>query len=77
MFDLQETVHGSGGDQVWALLLHGVSRGCKTQEPELTCMSFSCAVNRFRKTPKCYACGASTGGMFNKVSISACVHEYR
>ncbi|GHJ84767.1 hypothetical protein NliqN6_1169 [Naganishia liquefaciens] len=28
------------------------------------CMN--CAVNRFRKTPKCYACGASTGGMFNK-----------
>ncbi|KAJ9115065.1 hypothetical protein QFC22_005393 [Naganishia vaughanmartiniae] len=28
------------------------------------CMN--CAVDRFRKTPKCYACGAATGGMFNK-----------
>ncbi|KAJ9103351.1 hypothetical protein QFC19_004449 [Naganishia cerealis] len=28
------------------------------------CMN--CAVDRFRKTPKCYACGAPTGGMFNK-----------
>lgn len=26
----------------------------------------SCAIKRFAKTPKCYACGAPTGGMFNK-----------
>lgn len=28
----------------------------------------SCAIKRFRKTPKCYACGASTGGIFNKAT---------
>lgn len=26
----------------------------------------SCAIARFAKTPKCYACGAPTGGLFNK-----------
>jgi hypothetical protein len=26
----------------------------------------SCAITRFAKTPKCYACGTATGGMFNK-----------
>lgn len=26
----------------------------------------SCAIKRFAKTPKCYACGAPTGGLFNK-----------
>ena len=25
-----------------------------------------CAVDRFKKSPKCYACGAATSGMFNK-----------
>lgn len=28
----------------------------------------SCAIARFRKTPKCFACGASTGGIFNKAT---------
>lgn len=28
------------------------------------CMN--CAITRFAKTPKCYACGTPTGGMFNK-----------
>jgi RING finger protein 113A len=26
----------------------------------------SCAIKRFSKTPKCAACGAPTGGMFNR-----------
>lgn len=25
----------------------------------------ACAIKRFAKTPKCFACGAPTGGMFN------------
>lgn len=25
-----------------------------------------CAINRFAKTPKCFACGAPTGGLFNR-----------
>ena len=25
-----------------------------------------CAIERFQKSPKCYACGASTSGIFNK-----------
>ncbi len=30
------------------------------------CTDFRCAVERFKKSPKCYACGAATSGMFNK-----------
>ena len=26
----------------------------------------ACAIRRFSKTPKCLACGASTGGIFNR-----------
>lgn len=26
----------------------------------------ACAIKRFAKTPKCIACGATTGGMFNR-----------
>lgn len=26
----------------------------------------SCAIQRFTKSPKCYACGAPTSGLFNK-----------
>ncbi|KAH8919546.1 hypothetical protein BT69DRAFT_1309262 [Atractiella rhizophila] len=26
----------------------------------------SCAIDRFRKTPRCFACGTNTGGVFNK-----------
>lgn len=28
----------------------------------------SCAIKRFAKTPKCFACGAPTGGIFNKAT---------
>ena len=29
-------------------------------------LTSSCAVTRFIKSPKCYACGAATSGIFNK-----------
>ena len=29
-------------------------------------LTFRCAVERFVKSPKCYACGAATSGIFNK-----------
>jgi RING finger protein 113A len=28
----------------------------------------ACAIKRFAKTPKCFACGAPTGGMFNSAT---------
>lgn len=29
-------------------------------------LTFRCAIDRFIKSPKCYACGAATSGIFNK-----------
>jgi RING finger protein 113A len=37
---------------VWALFLYDVMDRC--------------AIDRFIKSPKCYACGAATSGIFNK-----------
>jgi RING finger protein 113A len=45
------------------LLLSSVSR---LGPVEIKLTFHSCAIKRFQKTGKCYACGQSTNGIFNK-----------
>jgi RING finger protein 113A len=48
---------------MWALLLYAVSLFLFVLFNEA---DVRCAIKRFIKSPKCYACGAATSGIFNK-----------
>jgi RING finger protein 113A len=52
---------------VWTLLLHEVSNLSRNDVGFVHMLTvLRCAIDRFIKSPKCYACGAATSGIFNK-----------
>lgn len=51
---------------MWSLLLHEVSIRFAKSSITADSPNLRCALNRFIKSPKCYACGTATGGLFNK-----------
>lgn len=51
---------------MWPLFLYEVSDPLPDPPFEQETDICSCAVSRYIKSPKCYACGAPTNGIFNK-----------
>ncbi len=51
---------------MWTLFLHEVSGSYLLRRACADEVWNRCAIDRFIKSPKCYACGAPTSGIFNK-----------